>query len=196
LLSICFVTTNLWPEPTGISVYTTDLAENLKAQGNQVTVLTSLPHYPWWRVPKEFFHLGEGFSSHNGVKVIRAKHLVPPSMNALLRIRFEISLWWNLRRVSKGLLGKEFDVVVACTPTVAAGVIGNKIAKKLSLPFGLIVQDLSGAGAKQSGLRGGALISRIAHIIEGSALHGADSLVVVSPAMGDVIIRLGVEPKK
>jgi glycosyltransferase involved in cell wall biosynthesis len=193
---VLFVTTNFWPEPTGISVYTTDLAENLKAQGHQVSVLTSLPHYPWWKVPVEFSHLGEGVTSHNGVEVIRTKHLVPPKMNALLRIRFEISLWWNLTRVSKGLLGKEFDVVIACMPTVAAGVIGNKIAKWLGVPFGLVVQDLSGAGAKQSGLRGGALISKIAHIVEGSALHGADSLVVVSPAMRDVVIGLGVESKK
>jgi glycosyltransferase involved in cell wall biosynthesis len=196
LLSICFVTTNFWPEPTGISVYTTDLAENLKAQGHQVSVLTSLPHYPWWKVPTEFSHLGEGVTSHNGVQVIRAKHLVPPKMNALLRMRFEFSLWWNLKRVSKRFNNNEFDVVIACMPTVAAGVIGNKIAKKLGVPFGLIVQDLSGAGAKQSGLRGGALISKVAHIVEGSALHGADSLVVVSPAMRDVVIGIGVESKK
>jgi glycosyltransferase involved in cell wall biosynthesis len=81
-------------------------------------------------------------------------------------------------------------------PTVAAGVIGNKISKKLGVPFGLIVQDLSGAGAKQSGLRGGALISKIAHLVEGVALHGATSLVVVSPAMRDVVVGLGVDSKK
>jgi glycosyltransferase involved in cell wall biosynthesis len=105
-------------------------------------------------------------------------------------------LWWNLKRVSKRFKDDDFVVVIGCMPTVAAGVTGNKIAMKLGLPFGLIVQDLSGAGAKQSGLRGGALISRIAHLVEGSALHGADSLVVVSPAMGDVVVGLGVESKK
>ena len=193
---VLLVTTNYWPEPTGIAVYTTDLAGALKTKNHQVTVLTSLPHYPWWKVPKEFAHLGEGVTSHNGIEVIRAKHLVPPKMNAMLRMRFEFSLWWNLKRVSKRFKNNEFDVVIACMPTVAAGVIGNKIAKKLGVPFGLIVQDLSGAGAKQSGLRGGALISRIAHLVEGSALHGTDSLVVVSPAMRDVVIGLGVEPKR
>ena len=190
------VTTNYWPEPTGIAVYTTDLAESLKTNNYQVTVLTSLPHYPWWKVPTEFAHLDEGVTSHNGVEVIRAKHLVPPKMNALLRMRFEFSLWWNLKRVSKRFKDDDFDVVIGCMPTVAAGVTGNKIAMKLGLPFGLIVQDLSGAGAKQSGLRGGALISRIAHVIEGSALHGADKLVVVSPAMRDVVVGLGVDSKK
>jgi len=193
---VLLVTTNFWPEPTGISVYTTDLTQNLRANGNQVSVLTSLPHYPWWKVPVEFSHLGEGVTSHNGIEVIRAKHLVPPKMNALLRIRFEISLWWNLRRVSKRLMGKEFDVVIACMPTVAAGIVGKRISKRLGVPFGLIVQDLSGAGAKQSGLRGGALISKIAHAVEGRALHAADSLVVVSPAMQDVVIGLGVESKR
>ena len=193
---VLLVTTNYWPEPTGIAVYTTDLAEALKTKNHQVTVLTSLPHYPWWKVPNEFAHLDEGVTSHNGVEVIRAKHLVPPKMNALLRMRFEFSLWWNLKRVSKRFNNNEFDVVIACMPTVAAGVIGNKIAKKFGVSFGLIVQDLSGAGAKQSGLRGGALISKVAHLVEGSALHGADSLVVVSPAMRDVVVGLGVDSKK
>ena len=193
---VLLVTTNYWPEPTGIAVYTTDLAVALQANGHQVSVLTSLPHYPWWKVPQEFSHLGEGVTSHNGVEVIRAKHLVPPKMNALLRMHFEFSLWWNLKRVSKRFKNNEFDVVISCIPTVAAGVIGNKIAKKLGVPFGLIVQDLSGAGAKQSGLRGGALISKVAHLVEGSALHGADSLVVVSPAMRDVLVGLGVDSQK
>jgi glycosyltransferase involved in cell wall biosynthesis len=164
----------------------------LTTQENQVSVLTSLPHYPWWRIPSEFAHLGEGIGTHNGVSINRANHLVPPKMNALLRMRFETSLWWNLRRVSKNILGNDFDVVIACIPTVAAGIVGKRIAKKLGIPFGLIVQDLSGAGAKQSGLRGGAVISKIADFVEGRALHGVDSLVVVSPAMGDVVVGLGV----
>ena len=193
---VLLVTTNYWPEPTGISVYTTDLAENLKANGHKVSVLTSLPHYPWWKVPPEFSHLSEGVATHNDIEVIRAKHLVPPKMNALLRMRFEFSLWWNLRRVSMRLIGKDFDVVVACMPTVAAGIVGKRIAKRLGVSFGLIVQDLSGAGAKQSGLRGGALISKIAHAVEGSALHAADGLVVVSPAMQDVVIGLGVDARR
>jgi hypothetical protein len=79
---VLLVTTNFWPEPTGISVYTTDLAENLRANDNQVSVLTSLPHYPWWKVPVEFSHLGEGITSQKGIEVIRAKHLVPSKMNA------------------------------------------------------------------------------------------------------------------
>ena len=187
------VATNFFPEPTGISIYTTDLAETLQSKGYQVWVLTSLPHYPWWKIPEEFAHLTEGTGSHNGISVTRAKHLVPTKMNALLRMRFETSLWWNLRRVSKQIVGDDFDAVIACIPTVAAGIVGKTMAKKLGIPFGLIVQDLSGAGAKQSGLRGGALVSKIANAIEGSALKAAHQLIVVSPAMRDVVSGFGVD---
>ena len=193
MAKVLLVTTNYWPEPTGISVYTTDLAESLNEAGHSVSVLTSLPHYPWWKIPSEYAHLTEGTSEQNGIKVVRATHLIPPKMNALIRIRFESSLWWNLRRVSINFNPGEFDLVLACIPTVAAGIVGKRIAKKLGLPFGLIVQDLSGAGAKQSGLRGGALISKVAHAVEGSALKATNGLVVVSPAMRDVVIGLGVE---
>ena len=189
---VLLVTTNYWPEPTGIAVYTTDLAQSLKEHGFEVSVLTSLPHYPWWKVPSEFANLAEGVAQHESVEVVRVKHLIPAKMNALMRIRFESSLWWNLRRVSQRLLRDDFDAIIACIPTVAAGVVGNRIAKRLGIPFGLIIQDLSGAGAKQSGLRGGALISRIALAFEGSLLKVADSIVVVSPAMRDVVLDLGI----
>lgn len=193
-MRVLLVTTNYWPEPTGIAVYTADLANFLNAKGFKVSVITGLPHYPWWKIPKEFNHLGEGVGVHNGISVIRAKHSIPHKMNAPLRMRFEASLWWNLRRVSRKFIVKEFDLVIACIPTVAAGIIGISIAKKLSIPVGLIVQDLSGAGAKQSGLRGGGAISKIAHSVEGNAIKGADSLVVVSPAMREVVVELGVPP--
>lgn len=173
-------------------MYTTDLAESLTSAGHHVTALTSLPHYPWWKIPAEFSNFSEGKSSHHGVSVIRANHLVPPKMNAVFRMLFETSLWWNLRRVSKRLLSNDFDVVLACIPTVAAGIVGKRIARFHRIPFGLIVQDLSGVGAKQSGLPGGAVISKIAHFVEGKALFGANRLVVVSPAIKEVIVGLSV----
>jgi len=141
------VTTNFWPEPTGIAVYTTDLVNSLQDFGFEVSVLTSLPHYPWWKIPNEFSHLTEGVTHYGSVEVSRAKHVIPPRMNAIVRIRFECSLWWNLRRISKRLIGKNLHAVIACVPTVAAGMIGKRIAKQLGIPFGLIVQDLSGVGS-------------------------------------------------
>jgi glycosyltransferase involved in cell wall biosynthesis len=193
---ILIVTTNYWPEPTGIAVYTTDLANILTQDGYEVAVLTSLPHYPWWRIPQEFKHMVQGRSEHAGVSIIRAGHIVPSTMNVVQRMRFEFSLWRNLLKASKQLKSEDFELVLACIPTVAAGLVAKSVASRLKISFGLIIQDLSGAGAKQSGLRGGASIAKLAERVEGLALHAADALVVVSPAMGDVVESLGIEKKK
>ena len=190
--NILIVTTNYWPEPAGIAIYTTDLAQTISSRGHKVTVSTSLPHYPWWKIPEEFSHLTEGPQSHNGIEIIRVKHFVPTIINALTRIFFEISLWRNLSKISKRLVGYDFEMVIACVPTVAAGIVAKSVARKLKLPFGIIIQDLSGAGAKQSGLRGGALVSNLAHTFEKFVLKDADSIVVVSPAMRDAVEAYGV----
>ena len=195
-MRILLISTNYWPEPSGIAVYTTDLAEALLEKSNSVSVLTSLPHYPWWRIPSEYVGQGEGVHEINGVRVHRAKHLIPSQMNAVKRMRFEFSLWRNLNRVSKALESKDFEAVISCIPTVAAGLVGKRLARRFNSPFGLIVQDLSGAGAKQSGLKGGALFSAIATRLELSVIAAADQLVVVSPAMGEVIQREGYPANK
>jgi glycosyltransferase involved in cell wall biosynthesis len=189
---LLIVTTNFWPEPAGIAVYTTDLAEALAENGYEIEVLTSLPHYPWWSVPEEFAYLVEGTTKHNSLEVTRVKHFIPRRVNVLSRIRFEVSLWWNLYLALRRKLFRNYDVVIACIPTVAAGIVGNSYAKRSQVPFGLIIQDLSGVGAKQSGLRGGALISRVALAIEGAVFKAADSIVVVSQAMRAAVTELGV----
>ena len=72
---ILIITSNFWPEPTGIAVYATDLAENLVSKCYDVTVLTGLPHYPWWKVPAEFSNFGEGLKTHNGISEIGRAHV-------------------------------------------------------------------------------------------------------------------------
>jgi len=134
---LLLLTTNFWPEPTGIAVYTTDLANILTKDGHEVAVLTSLPHYPWWRIPEEFKHMGPGQSENGGVRVIRARHIVPSTMNVVQRMRFEFSLWFNLLKVSKKFGAEEFDLVIACIPTVAAGIVAKSIATRMKIPFGI-----------------------------------------------------------
>ena len=65
---------NYRPEPSGIGPYTAGLAEHLAARGDNVTVLTGLPHYPAWRLmrgtPRTLFRR----ETIRGGTVIRAAH--------------------------------------------------------------------------------------------------------------------------
>ena len=186
-MKILLCTTNYWPEPTGIAIYTTDFAELLNVHVSKVCVLTGLPHYPWWRTPHEFSHISEGRIHLDNIEIIRAQHFIPKRLSALVRMRFEFSLWWNLNRVLNSSNDMDIELVIAVIPTVAAGLVARKFATKLRVPFGLIVQDLSGAGAKQSGLKGGFLFSKIAQSLENSVVSGANLLVGVSPAISRVL---------
>lgn len=184
------VTTNYRPEPTGIALYTTDLAEKLNQSGISCEVLTSLPHYPWWEVPAEYADQIEGIHTLGGVKVQRARHFIPRNFNAISRARFEFSLFRNLHRVGNKIT--ECDSIVACIPTVAALYVALSLKKRTGVPLGVIVQDLSGKGASQSGQRGGSLVARIAEWIEVRAIKRADSVVVVSESMRAALLEAGI----
>ena len=193
---ILILTTNFWPEPTGISIYTTDLAKTLRAEGFQVTVLTGLAHYPWWKVPEEFENIREGKSIVDGITVLRVKHYIPSKMNALSRVLYEISLWLNLIKTLRTLSEQKFVAVISYIPAVAAGLVGKKISQKLGIPFGVVAQDLSGIGATQSGLKGGLLFSAVGRRIERNVFLAASTVVTVSPAMSKIISDFGVLPSR
>lgn len=191
----CFlVTTNYFPEPTGIALYTTDLAEALCEAKLNCEVLTGIPHYPWWRVPKEYADQIEGAHTINCVSIHRANHLIPKRFNALSRIRFEWSLFTNLKRVSTRINSSK--TIVACIPTVASLYVAVRMKHRNDVPLGVIVQDLSGRGATQSGQTGGALVGLIAEWIELRALKKTDAIVVVSESMKLALVNSGIPDTK
>lgn len=191
---ILLITTNYFPEPAGIAQYSTDLAEMLYNEKLNCEVLTSLPHYPWWRTPKVYEYIKEGKHLINGVNVFRANHLIPQTFSALSRMRFEWSLFTNLRRVSKNLDAP--DALIAIIPAVASIYVALGIKSRNAAPLGAIVQDLSGKGAAQSGQKGGSLIAKIAEWVEIRALKRADAIVVISESMKTALRKAGVEESK
>ena len=191
---IGLITTNYWPEPTGIAVYTRDLAEKLNGENLHCDVLTSLPHYPWWRVPSEYADQNEGIHFINNVRVLRVKHHIPKFFTALSRIRFEFSLYINLKRMSKKFGNP--TTLIACIPTLASLYVALSLKKKSRSPVGVIVQDLSGKGASQSGQLGGNLIAKLAEMVEIRALKKADSIVVVSESMKIMLEKQGIVESK
>ena len=53
-MHLVLVSHNYFPEPTGIPAYNTALATWFRRRGWRVTVLTGVPHYPWWKVPEPY----------------------------------------------------------------------------------------------------------------------------------------------
>jgi len=193
---ILLVTTNFWPEPTGTSPYSTDLAVTLSECGYEVKVLTGVPHYPWWAVPESYMSNIDSWTSIEGIEIIRASHYIPKRLNLLTRIFFELSLIKNIYRKYSRVNLNEYDLVIAVGSSMAGNLVGKKIATKARIPLGIVVHDLAGNGVSQSGLPGGRLIQRIVRNLEYVLFKSALGIVTVSQGMSDAIIEMGITKSK
>ncbi|MFE2020890.1 glycosyltransferase [Streptomyces sp. NPDC059499] len=187
------VSTNYAPELTGIGPYATQLAEHWAASGARTDVLTGMPHYPAWRVDEQYRGRWRGQESREGVTVHRRRHYVPPRQSALRRAWFEASV------LIHGTLAPppgRPDAVISQMPSLAGGVIGARIARRHGVPHIPVVQDLMGAAAAQSGIRGGGRAAAVAGAAERHALRDAAVVGVIHESFVPGVQALGVDPAR
>ena len=106
-MRILIITQYYWPENSRV----TDIAESLKKEGNEVTVLTGLPNYPQGYI-YEGYRKGENRAQeHNGVHIVRAK-LIERHHDTLHRFLNYYSFPHYASKLAKKL-PSYFDVVLA-----------------------------------------------------------------------------------
>jgi colanic acid biosynthesis glycosyl transferase WcaI len=181
------ITSNFYPENSGIAVYSSDLATDVLSEDAEVSVLTTLPHYPWWKIPEKFAHMLPGKTHINNLEVIRLSPFIPKKSSAMGRARFEYSFWYRGKKLLKKIDSNEYDYVVAIMPTVSSGLLARRVSRKMGIPGIVVFQDISSLGALQSGIPGGKLLYRVAKFLETRASKWASRIVVVSEAMIPVV---------
>lgn len=185
---------NYCPELSGIGPYTTGLAEELAAQGDEVTVLTGFPHYPDWRTthrrPWHFVHA----ETIRGVRVIRAAHFVPRAQSARKRALYEATF------AVSGLLGSlrvgRPDLVLGIIPSLSGGILARLAAQRIGVPYGIYFQDIVSRAARQSGMSGGGRIVRAAAAAETWVVRGAHVVGVASNEYRTYLGELGVPTER
>jgi colanic acid biosynthesis glycosyl transferase WcaI len=193
-LNVALVTTTYWPDPIGISVYATEMAEHLVESGHQVRVLTSIPHYPQWRINADYRGAFRRHERRNGVEITRLWLYVPRQQSAARRATYEATF------LAHGLVAqlppRGTDVVLSMIPNVGNGVIGSWWARRARAPHVMFVQDLSGNGAQEAGLKGGARVARVVSGLEAWLARRADLVTVCSEGFRPSLERGGVTPSK
>ncbi|MYS37311.1 glycosyltransferase involved in cell wall biosynthesis [Streptomyces sp. KhCrAH-43] len=185
------VSTNYAPELTGIGPYAAQLAEHWAASGADTHVLTGMPHYPAWRTDAAYRGVWRAEERREGVTVHRRRHYVPARQSALRRAAFEASI------LAHGVLappGVRPDAVISQMPSLAGGVIGARTARRLRVPYVPVVQDLMGAAAAQSGIRGGDRAAALAARAERFALGAATLVGVIHESFVPRVTAYGVDP--
>ncbi|MEE1940353.1 glycosyltransferase [Streptomyces sp. TRM 70361] len=186
---VLVVSTNYAPEHAGIGPYSTQIAEQLAASGADTHVLAGMPHYPAWRVHEDYRGRWRLRETRQGVTVHRRRHTVPARQTAVRRGLFEASI------LAHGLLAPPRvrpDVVLSQLPSLAGGVLGARLARRAGVPHVVVVQDLMGAAAGQSGMSGAGRFAAPAGGVEARVLRSAALVGVVHESFTDRVAAMGV----
>src|SRR3954452_14132841 len=184
---------NYAPEPTGIAPYTTGVAEHLAESAASVEVLTGVPHYPAWDVPRSYRRRLRRNEIVGGVEVRRLRHYVPSAQSALKRALYEATFLAHAQSVRPR---SRPDVVIAVTPSLGGPRAGATIARRYGVPLVVIVQDLMAKAASQSGISGGGSVAGVTARIERSTLLAADRVLIVSESFRETLHAYGVADER
>lgn len=190
---VVLVSQNYRPEHAGIGPYAGQIAEGLAAAGARVRAVAGVPHYPAWRVPAEYRSTVRRREQLGGVDVLRLRHYVPSRQSALHRGLYEGTF---LAQALTSRLTPAPQVVLAISPSLSSAAAGVRIARRYAVPCVLIVQDLMGAAAAQSGIRGGDAVSRLTDRLERSLLSRATAVAVIHESFVPRVRSMGVAAQR
>ena len=174
--------------------FTTGLAEHLSSEGNQVSVVTSLPHYPGQRIFAGYRGRWLFRERINGVDLIRWRIPMLDRVQTLQRLVYDFSL--APYALMTGLVQPRPDLVITVSPPVQLSWALGLIARARSVPHIMFIQDLPVDLAQSVGmLRPGKLVS-LAQSLERLAYRSACALVVITPGFKAKLIARGVPPEK
>jgi glycosyltransferase involved in cell wall biosynthesis len=190
-LSVVLFGVDYWPDETGIAPYTTGLAEYLANRGDRVRMIAGMPYYPDWKIRRAYDRRIASTETHAGVTIQRYRQYVPTKQSAFRRVLFEGTFFINALRAR---IHSPVDVVIGIIPNLGSGALAAIASKRLRAPLVLIVQDLMGLAAAQSGIEHGSLVAGTTTRLERWILNQADAIGVVAEGFRQPIERLGIEP--
>ena len=190
--SICIIGANYSPEVSGIAPYTTAMARHLASLGASVSVITGVPHYPEWAARRAYERGILWREDLDGVRVVRHRHLIPRSQGLAGRGAFETSF---LAVSAASAIRSKADAVIAIIPALSAGALGTLAAAHRPARLGIVVQDLVGNAASESGTTSSG-VGRVIRGAEYGLLRRADLVGVVTGRFGEIAVENGVKPDR
>lgn len=182
------------PDLTGTGPLVTDLATDLVAMGNQVTVVTSMPHYGNKDVAEEYKGKLIHRSNFNGVDLWRTFVYVPPNPSGFQRSINYLS--FTFMSVVGGLMAEKPDVILCINPPITVGFSGWLVSLARQVPMVFNVQDVwPDCLVLIDQLRNPLLIRTFQHL-EKFIYHRSARVTVLSEGMKENLLRKGVPDEK
>ncbi len=187
---------NYYPELIGIGKYTTELSEWFAKKGDVVTVVTSMPYYPNWKV----FPAYKGRFWHKeiikDVEVLRAPLFVPSVVSGWTRILHELSFLSTSLIFWFASLFKKYDAVIIVAPPLILGLLGLGYQMFHRTILIYHVQDLQLDAARDLKLIKSKSLLWLVGKIEKLILRHSDFVSTISEGMKRKIKEKGVNNDK
>jgi colanic acid biosynthesis glycosyl transferase WcaI len=182
------------PDLTGTGPLVTDLATHLAAMGDQVTVITSMPHYGRRNVHSKY--RGRLFYRENfqGVDVWRTFVYVPPNSKGFYRgINY---LSYTFMSIIAGLFSDPADVILCVNPPITVGFSGWLVSLAHRSPMINNIQDIWPDCIAIIGQLRNKLLFRIFQYLEKFIYKASARLILLSDGMKQNILSKGVNKNK
>jgi colanic acid biosynthesis glycosyl transferase WcaI len=189
---------NYSPEIIGVGRYTGEIAEYLTACGASVTVITSPPHYPEWRVQKPFKNQYYTVEERNRVRVVRCPLLLREKSRGVWRLIAPLS--FALTSVPKAIweaIRLRPDIIICVEPTFFVAPVGILLAKLFAARSVLYVQDLEIDAAFAVGhIVENRWLKYLGRSLERSTLFLFDQVITISRRMSGRLNEKGVSAER
>jgi colanic acid biosynthesis glycosyl transferase WcaI len=193
-MKILVLSVNYWPEETGIGPLTTWRCEYLASRGHDVTICTTFPYYPQWRVCEQYKRALWRRESHNGVKILRSWSWIPKQVTSVKRIVFEATfLMGNL--IAALSTGKP-DLLLVESPPLGLALTAGVLKRLWGIPFVYDVMDLQPDAAADLGMLHDGTLMRSLYRLEKFAYHQADLVSTLTEGMRRRILEKSIAPEK
>jgi colanic acid biosynthesis glycosyl transferase WcaI len=186
---------NFYPELTGIGKYTSEMCFEL-AKRHQVTMITTSPYYPHWKVQKGYKNNWWKREIINGVEVIRCPFYVPNKVTSKNRILHEFSFLLSSMFTFFRQLFKPVDVVICVVTPFHLGIPARFFSWLKGVPMVYHIQDLQVDAARDLGMIKNENLLLFLEKTENWILSKTDIITTISSGMIDKVKGKGIDANK
>ena len=193
-MRILFLTENFPPETNAAASRVYERACYWAAGGHDVTIVTSAPNSPEGKLFAGYHNRWRAVERMSGIRVVRVKTFIARNEGVARRTLDFMS--FMVSAFSAGLFEKRPDVIAATSPQFFAAVGGWALAAARRIPFVFELGDLWPASIAAVGAIRNRSILRALERLELFLYRRAASVVALSPAFRDDLIRRGIAHDK
>lgn len=187
---------NYSPEMIGVGRFTGDITSYLASLGYGVSVITTPPHYPGWRVASPYRSWAYARERRGDLEVWRCPLLLRQEMRGIWRLVAPLSFAVTSAPVALWkIFAERPDLILCVEPTFFVAPVAL-LARWFGSRVVLHVQDLEIDAAFAIGHLKGAVLEKLVVKIESWLLRQFDAIVTISGQMRKRLVAKNVDPAK